>query len=472
MKSTLSLVGLLSLAILQACSFAPDYKESEAPTMATAYKETNEWVESKPHDEFRRGEWWIAFHDPILNKLESDVTTANQNLKVAAAQYQEARAAASAARTAYFPVITGDFDGSRQGISHHLANNRPITTYNDFTAGADLSYEIDLWGRVRNTVAANEDQAQASAADLANVDLSLHAELASDYFNLRGDDEAETILLEIIKTYQHALELTQQRYQGGIVAEIDVSQAETQLENAKAQIADLHLQRAQLEHAIAILTGKVPADFSLAPTKICATLPALNTGLPATLLERRPDIAAAERRTAAANAEIGVARAAYFPALNLASTLGFESASLSNLITAPGLFWSVGPSAAVTLFDAGNLGFLSDEAHANYDAAVASYRQTVLTAYQQVEDNLAALHYLHDEVVAQNIASKAADRTLAHANNLYNGGATTYLDVVVDQNVALQAHLAATNTQARQLVAAVQLIRALGGGWQKADTKP
>lgn len=458
-----AMASMLFLA-MGGCSFAPDYAP---PTVATpdAFKEgRGEWAPAQPADAIKRGEWWMVFDDPQLNALEAEVTAANQTLKAALAQYEQARLQASVARTAYFPVINGDVGATRNKDSQRLAKTSSVTLYNTFSAGGDFSYELDLWGRVRNTVAANQDQAEASAADLEGVKLSLHAELAIDYIALRADDESQKILDDTVDEFQRALDLTRHRYQGGIAAEFDVDRAENQLENAKTEAADMRLQRAQLEHAIAVLTGRAPADFSLPPGSMPDHLPALGQGLPSQLLERRPDIAAAERRTAAANAEIGVARAAFFPTFSLTGSAGFESKATGSWFTSPASFWSLGPSAVVNLFDAGRLSDLSDEARAAYDQNVATYRQTVLEAYQEVEDNLAALHHLHDENQTQAAAVLAADRALKQANHLYEGGATTYLDVVTAQNSDLQAKLAAVNLHARRLTASVQLIKTLGGG--------
>lgn len=466
-----SLSAVAVAAALGACSFAPDYVKPDAPEPAAFKESPGDWAEAHPVDAVRRGEWWKAFHDDQLNALEDQVTAANLSLKVALTQYEQARLQASAARTAYFPAITAETNDQRVKQSQRLANTPPRTMSNSLMLGADFSYEIDLWGRVRNTVAANEAQAEASAADLAGVDLALHAELTADYIALRADDEAQKILDETVRDYARALELTQRRFKGGVAAEYDVDEAETQLQNAKTQASDMRLQRAQLEHAIAVLVGRAPADFTLPPAPLTAQLPHLDAGLPSHLLERRPDIAAAERRTAAANAEIGVARAAYFPAFSLSGSAGFESAAAGNWFTAPATFWSLGSSALVTLFDAGRRDDLTDTARAAYDQTVAAYRQTVLSAYQEVEDQLAALHHLHDEAATQAAASKAADRALDQANHLYNGGATTYLNVVTSQNAALQAKLALVTLQARRLTATVQLIKALGGGWMAEDVK-
>jgi NodT family efflux transporter outer membrane factor (OMF) lipoprotein len=318
-------------------------------------------------------------------------------------------------------------------------------------------------------VAANEDQAEASAADLAGVDLSLHAELANDYFALRGDDEALVVLDKTVAADQQAYNLTEQRYKGGITSEGDVDQAETQLENAKTQETEMSLQRAQLEHAIAILIGKAPADFTLPPAPIAAKLPRLHNEIPSVLLQRRPDIAAAERRTAAANAEIGVARAAWFPVFNLSGMIGMQSVATASWLNAPSEFWALGSTAAMPLFNGGLTSSLNGQARAAYEQTVANYRQTVLSAYGEAEDNLAALHHLESESQTQAKATASSERALAQANTLYKEGATTYLDVVSTQNAELQARLASITLQIRRLTASVGLIKAIGGGWQSQE---
>ena len=465
MKPSFSLFAFCAaLTALAGCSLAPDYQVPETPNAAT-FKESGDWMKGEPAAAAADA-WWKVYGDAQLNALEDQVTAANQNLKAAVAQYDQARAQVDIARAAYFPAITGDVSATRQRNSHTVANPSSVNIYNDFTGGADLSYEIDLWGRVRNTVAANKDQAEANADDLADVTLSLHADLASDYFALRGDDEAQLILDHTVRDYEKALQLTQDRFKGGASPESDVDQAETQLANAKTQASDMRLQRAQLEHAIAILTGKAPAEFTLVPAPIAAHPALISADVPSALLQRRPDIAAAERRVAAANAEIGVARAAWFPVFNLTASLGLQSATGANWIQAPSRFWTLGPSMMLPIFEGGQLEGLNAQARAAYDQSAAEYRQTVLNAYGEVEDNLVALHRLDEEEKTQNDATRAAKRSLSQANDLYKNGANTYLDVVVTENSELQAELAAVTIKVRQLTADVQLIKALGGGWK------
>jgi NodT family efflux transporter outer membrane factor (OMF) lipoprotein len=441
----------------------------ETPSPA-AYKEAGNWVPAQPGDDMPRGSWWKVFKDPTLDALEDKVSEANLNLKIAVAQYDEARDAVTVARSDYFPAVTGSSGALRERTSGNAAGSPGVSYVNDFSLGSNASYEIDVWGRVRNEVEAASSQAEASAADLASVDLSLHAEMAADYFALRGDDALQAILDKTVEADQKALDILHDRLRVGTATESDVAQEETLIETAKTQQSDIRLQRVQMEHAIAVLTGEVPANFHLdaAPLKD-ETPPKLGTGLPSELIERRPDIAAAERRANAANAEIGVARAAWFPTFTLTGSFGYESSSAGNWFTAPSQFWTLGPTALLTLFDAGRISALSDEARAAYDAAAASYRQTVLSAYQDVEDNLAALHHLADESASAAEAADAAERALAQENDLYQGGAVTAIDVAFSQNQALSADLTLINIRVRRMVAAVNLIKALGGGWQKSD---
>jgi len=462
-------IAFAAFAMLAACSLAPEYQRPEI-AVPENYKEAGNWLPARPETaEANRGPWWQEYKDADLNALEDKVSTANQDLKAALARYEQARAAAAVARAGYFPTITADANAGRQRLSHNAVNVSATPLYNDFLMAADLSYEIDIWGRVRNMVAAGENRAAASKADLAAMDLSLHAELAMDYFALRGQDATQIIADETVADYQKALELTKARHKGGAAAEADVDQAETQLENAKTLAADTWLKRAQLEHAIAVLVGEAPSNFSLPPKKADIALAPIIPGIPSKLLEQRPDIAAAELRVQAANADIGVARAAYFPDFSLDAAVGLESAMASKLLQAPSLFWSIGPSATLTLLDGGKIAALSAEAHAAYDESVANYRQTVLTAFQQVEDSLVALRQLTEENNTQSAAAAAAERALAQARNRYSGGIATYIDVVVAENTALQAELGKVDISTRRLTASVLLVKAIGGGWRKGS---
>jgi NodT family efflux transporter outer membrane factor (OMF) lipoprotein len=457
-------------AALAACSFAPSYKTPETAAPPAAYQESEGWKQAQPADAQPRGAWWTSFGDAQLNTLEDQVSNANQDLRAAVARLQEARAEAGVARADLFPTLSAGPSLTRQRVSvngpHYLPGSNANS--NDFLLEADLSYEIDVWGRVRNTLSAAKASAQASAGDLATLDLSTHAELATDYFSLRGADNQQQLLDQTVADYAKALELEQHLYDGGAAALSDLVQAQAQLETAKTQAADTRLQRAQLEHAIAVLVGENASGFHLDPMPLPAELapPPIDPGLPSALLERRPDVAAAERRVAAANAQVGVARAAYFPVFSLDASAGYESTHGSNWIEAPSTLWSLGPSAVLTLFDAGRHAAQSAEAHAAYDEQVADYRGSVLNAYREVEDNIAALRQLEQEGVSQGAAVIASQKAQQQAVYRYKAGLVTYLEVVTTENAALQAELSAANIQARRLNAGVLLVKALGGGWQ------
>lgn len=470
MNAVFPLVAIAAGALLAACSFAPEYQAPAEPSPA-AFKEAGEWKPAEPADHAPRGPWWTAFGDPELDALEDRVTSANQDLRAAVARYDQARATARIARADLFPNLSANAGATRQQTSRNRATYSALQPhiYSDYTLNADVSYELDVWGRVRNTVAAARAQAQASAGDLATVDLAMHAELATDYFLLRSDDTRQTLLDDTVKAYQQALDLTRRRHDGGVAAAADVDQAETQLQTATTLAADNRLKRSQLEHAIAVLIGQPPSGFSLPTSPLAATLPPIDPGLPSQLLERRPDVAAGERRVFAANAQIGVARAAFFPVFGLNAAAGFESRSPSSWIEAPSSLWSFGPSATLALLDWGRREAVTDRARAAYDEAVADYRQSVLTAYQDVEDNLIALRQLDEEHQSQTAAVAAAQRAQAQAGNRYKGGIATYLEVTVAQNNALQAQLSLADIEVRRINAGVLLAKALGGGWQPAQ---
>jgi len=466
------LLVLPAIAVLQicGCTVGPTYKRPTAE-VPTAYKELGNWKQAQPNDQNLGGNWWEMFQDPQLNALEAEVNVSNQNLKAAEAQYTQARALVRYNRAAYFPTLTGGANASRNKIS----NNRPPSlttngrTYNDFQIPFELSYEVDVWGRVRRTVESYREQAQASAADLATVNLSMHAQLALFYLQARVLDAEEHLLNSTVTQYQQALDLIENRYAGGIASELEVQQARTQLETTRAQALDVGVARAQFEHAVAILIGKPPADFSLAALPLTTPPPPIPAGLPSELLERRPDIAAAERRMASANAQIGVAKAAYYPTISLGGSGGFESGVITTLISGPSALWSVGGSAVAPIFDAGRRRANVDQATAVYDQTVANYRETVLTGFQQVEDNLAALRILENEAQVQDRAVVAAQKYLELANTRYTGGVTSYLEVTTAQSAALSDELTAVNILGRRMVDAVTLVQALGGGWDRSS---
>jgi NodT family efflux transporter outer membrane factor (OMF) lipoprotein len=463
-------VGLASALLLAGCTVGPNYRRPAAEVPAT-YKEVGDWKPAQPNDQTLAGNWWELFQDPQLNALELQVNISNQNLKAAEAQYTQARALLRYSRADLFPTVTAGPSATRIKTS----SNRPPhsstfngITYNDFQIPFELSYQIDVWGRVRRTVEAYRDQAQASAADLAAVNLSMHAQLALYYFQARLLDAEEQLLNSTVTQYEQALELIKSRYAGGIASDVEVQQAETQLQTTRAQAIDVGVARAQYEHAVAVLIGKPPASFSLAPLPLTAPPPAIPVGLPSDLLERRPDIAAAERLMASANAQIGVAKSAYYPLVNLAAAGGFESGSITTLLSGPSILWSAGPTALFTVFDVGRRRAASDQAVAAYDQAVADYRQTVLTGFQQVEDNVAALRILEHEAQVQDKAVAAAQKYLELANTRYRGGVTSYLEVTTAQTAALADEVTAVNILGRRMVSAVLLVQALGGGWDSS----
>ena len=376
------------LLMLSGCMVGPDYHKPEVTTPA-AYKESKDWKTAEPKDDAPRGHWWEIYGDADLNALVSQVEISNQNVLASAASYRQAQALLGVAQGSYFPTMTAGLSGSRGaiGTAGTAVAGSPIHNVVRPTLGA--SWEPDLWGQIGRSVEASEASAQASSADLRNALLSAQASLVQSYFQLRVDDAEKQMLEETSLAYEHSLKITQNQYEAGIAGRVDVAQAETQLETTKAQAIDLGVQRAQLEHAIAVLVGKAPADFKIKPTNALPPLPQVPSALPSALLERRPDIASAERHMATANAQIGVAQAAFFPALTLTGTYGYQSSSFSQLFTAPNSFWSVGPSLAMTLFNGGALTSQKKAAVAVYDNSVATYRQTVLAAFQNVEDNLA-----------------------------------------------------------------------------------
>jgi NodT family efflux transporter outer membrane factor (OMF) lipoprotein len=464
---------LLAIAAVQVtgCTVGPRYQRPAAE-VPPAYKEVGDWKPAQPNDQNLGGNWWEIFQDPQLNALEAQVNVSNQNLKAAEAQYTQARAILRYSRANYFPTVATNPVATRNRSSANRQPHSPTfngVSYNDFQIPFELSYQVDVWGRVRRTVESYREQAQASAADLAAVNLSMHSQLALYYFQARVLDAEEQLLNSTVTQYEQALELIKTRFAGGIASDVEVQQAETQLETTRAQAIDVGVARAQFEHAVAVLIGKPPASFSLAPLPLTMPPPRIPVGLPSELLERRPDIAAAERLMAAANAQIGVAKSAYYPLVNLAAAGGFESGSPTTLLSGPSILWSAGPSALFTIFDVGRRRAASDQAVAAYDQAVANYRQTVLTGFQQVEDNVAALRILEHEAQTQEKAVAAARKYLELAITRYKGGVTSYLEVTTAQSAALSAEITAVNVLGRRMVDAVTLVQALGGGWDRSS---
>jgi NodT family efflux transporter outer membrane factor (OMF) lipoprotein len=477
MRKALTFTLAATLLPLSGCMVGPNYKKPAA-IMAPSFKEApasfaeqDGWKPGKPSDTNLKGDWWILFQDAQLNELEAKVDTANQSLKSAEANFRAARAQIGYARSFEAPTIgvapsvSAVRDSANQPyFVRTLANNGE----GNFALPVDLNYEIDLWGRVRRGVTAAREQAQASDADLESARLSLHAELALDYFGLRWADAQEKLLNDTVTAYQSAVELTRDRFEGGAAPQSDLAQARTQLDQARVQRTDIEVQRTQYEHAVAVLIGKPPTELTLPPFPLdqaSQVMPDIPGVMPAALLERRPDIAADERRMASANEQIGIAQAAFYPTLSLSGIAGFQGTSALNWFNWPSRFWAVGPSLSQTLFDAGRRRATKNITVAQYDATVANYRQTALTAFQQVEDNLAALRVLENEAQQQHEATTSAEQSLDLFQTRYEGGVDTYLQVVTWQTAALNNQRNDLDILERRLDASVLLIKAIGGGW-------
>ncbi|HTP46886.1 MAG TPA: efflux transporter outer membrane subunit [Casimicrobiaceae bacterium] len=451
------------------CTVGPDYVRPAVQTPA-AFKETEGWKIAQPRDNLPREHWWEVFGDPVLNGLVSQVDINNQNIKVAEANLRQARALTAQARSAFFPTVTGNASATRgaaSGSGRTVGSNSGTgVVANVYNVQLDATWELDLWGRVRRNVESSEASEQASTADLESAKLSAQAQVATDYLLLRVQDAVIELLQDTANAYDKSLTLTKNQYAVGVAGRSDVVLAETQLKSTQAQAIDAKVLRAQLEHAIAVLIGKPPSEFSIAPARVDKVFPYIPVGIPSELLERRPDIAGAERRAAAANAQIGVAEAAFYPTVTLSATGGFASSSIANLFSLPSRYWSVGAALAQTLFDAGLRQAQTDQAIAAYDASVAAYRQTVLAAFQDVEDNLAALHYLEEEAAVQDAAVQAARESLTITLNQYRAGTANYLAVVVVQAGTLNNERTAVTILGQRYAASVALIKALGGGWR------
>jgi len=465
MKKILILKMLLViLLMISGCSVGPDYKRPDAP-VPSSFKELKGWRQALPRDQEIRTKWWEAFGDPILNSLAQQVNVSNQSIALAESQYRQAQALVQLARANYFPTL-----GAGAAYTRSRPAGETSDTVNQHQISLNAIWEVDLWGKVRRQVEGSTASAEASFADLQAMRLSMQTELALNYFQLRTLDAQKKNLDEAVEAYTKALELTSNRYNAGVVAKADVAQALTQLKSTQAQAIDIGVQRAQLEHAIASLTGKPPADFSLPPVIFAPPQIKIPVAIPSDLLERRPDIASAERKMAAANAQIGVAKAAYYPSLSLSGSLGYLSADLATLFTAPSFFWALGPMAlATTLFDGGARKAQSEQALAAYDGTVAFYRQTVLTGFQEVEDNLAALRILDEEAQMQEQAVNSSHESVTLTTNQYRAGIVSYLNVVTTQIIALTNERAAISISGQRLNAAVLLVKALGGGWSAPE---
>lgn len=459
MKSLIPFIVLL----LAGCSVGPDYQRP-AVAMPVHYKEAKGWQQATPLDAQSKGEWWAVYHDATLGGLLSQVSVSNQNVATYAAQYRQAQALAAESRAALFPSL--GYDGSVTRSGSHATNSSVRTTSSSHQAELSASWELDLWGKLRRTLEEDRASAAASAAELANITLSAQSELAQDYFQLRIMDQKIARYQQSVDAYQRYLNVINSQYQAGTASRATLAQAQLQLENASASAQDYQWQRAQMEHAIALLIGKAPADFSLAAAPLTATLPAIPAALPGELLQRRPDIAYAERNMAAANAAVGVAVAGYYPDLTLSASGGVSASVLHSLFSLPNRVWSLGPELSGTLLDAGATSAKVDQARAGWDASVATYRQTVLSAMQEVEDKLVELNTLQGEIAAQQRATDAAQTSARVTRLQYEAGMINYLDVATTENSSLSAQQSLLTLQSTQWVSSVALIAALGGGWQ------
>jgi NodT family efflux transporter outer membrane factor (OMF) lipoprotein len=468
---------LLTILFVSACTVGPDYEKPPVDT-PPSFKEAGEWVACTPDDAVDRGMWWSVYQDPILNVLEKQIDISNQNLKQAEANYRAAVAAADVTRAGLFPTIALDGSGTRSGNGGGSVTAGSTSTgsfsggrraANSYDLSADASWSLDVWGRIRRSVESEEDTAQASAADIVSARLSAQALLATDYFALRVQDELQRLLNRTVEDDQKILTIIQNQYKVGVAAQSDVLAAQAQLESVRANSINVGVQRAQLEHAIAVLTGRAPSDFALVESQTIGNVPMIPTFVPSVLLQRRPDIAASERQMAAANAEIGVAVAAYYPDISLSASYGFGANQLGQLFNAASTLWSFGASASETLIDFGARDAATEEARATYDASVAGYRQTVLTAFQNVEDNLAAQRILIAQEKAQTIATKDAKKSTQVTLNQYKEGIVPYNNVLTAQITQLQDEQASLTVRSSRLAASVALIEALGGGWDASQ---
>ncbi|MDR6410807.1 efflux transporter outer membrane subunit [Paraburkholderia terricola] len=467
---TLAVAAALA-TLLAGCAVGPDYKRPAAEIPASYKEAAPGWKVAQPADQQDRGDWWTIYQDPQLNALEEKLNTANQTIAQYAAAYRQARALVGEARAAYFPTIGASAGATRSGTGSSSTGSTSSRSgvSNSFNVQLDASWEPDLWGSVTRSVNAQKAGQQGAAADLANARLSAQATLAQTYFSLRALDATQQLLDETVAAYQRSLQLTQNQYAAGVAARSDVIQAQTQLQSAQAAAIDNGVQRAQDEHAIAVLVGEPASTFSIPPMPLTATPPAVPAQMPSALLERRPDIASAERKAAAANEQIGVAIAAFFPSLTLSASGGFENSVFSQLLTAPSRFWTLGPQLAATIFDAGLRKAQTEAARAAYDADVATYRLTVLTAFQDVEDNLASQRILEREVVVQQQAVESARQALAIVTNEYKAGTVGYVNVLTAQTTAFTAEQKLKSIAGQRMVSSVGLVKALGGGWDASQ---
>ena len=467
MKMSLKITPLLTVMLLAGCAVGPDYQR---PSMAmpTHFKEAKGWTQATPQDANSKGEWWQVYHDATLSSLLKQVSISNQNVASYAAQYREAQALVGQSREELLPSVSYDASSTRSGSRASASGQRSVS--NSHAADLSASWELDVWGKLRRTLEENHASAEASKAELANITLSAQSELAQDYFQLRIIDEKIALYQRSIAAYQRYLTVIENKYAAGSESRATLAQAQMQLESARASAQDYQWQRAQMEHAIALLLGRAPADFSLPVAKLEAALPAIPNSVPSQLLQRRPDIAYAERNVAAANAAVGVAIAGYYPDLTLSASGGVSSSAINSLFSLPNRVWSLGPELSGTLLDFGATSAKVEQARAAYDASVASYRQSVLTGMGEVEDYLVQLNTLQGEIAAQQRATDAAQESARVTRNQYDAGMIDYLDVATTENSSLSAQQSLLSLQSTQWVSSVGLIAALGGGWQ-ADTR-
>lgn len=470
--------GLLALTLLGGCAVGPDYQRP-AVAVGESYGEIQGWIQANPADTALRGDWWKTYADPELNRLMDELLASNLTIVQAEAQYRQAQALVQSATAGFFPTVGVNASMARSGSGSGSgqsnlsgASSSSGNASQQYALNGSVSWEPDVWGKVRRSVESSRAGEQASAADLANTRLSMQSTLAQAYFRLRAFDAEKRLFDQTVAAYERSLRTTLNRYDAGVAGQSDVAVARTQLENAKVQQLALNWQRAQLEHALAVLVGKTPSAFRLDATLASNTVPVIPVSVPSQLLQRRPDVAAAERRTAAANAQIGVAQAAWFPDLTLSAQGGYRSGQWAQWLTAPFSFWSLGPALAMTIFDGGARQAQVEQARAGYDVQVASYRLTVLTALREVEDYLVQLRVLEQEQVAQNRALESARESLRLIQNQYDAGLIDYLSVVQVETSALSAERSALSMTTDRLVASVQLIAALGGGWQAGPLEP
>jgi NodT family efflux transporter outer membrane factor (OMF) lipoprotein len=465
----------IAAVALAGCSVGPKYVKPTAEVPADFKETPSNFKVAHPSDAITKGKWWEVYGDTQLNSLEDQINVSNQTLKSADAQFREARAAVRISRGALYPTVgvNPSAGHTEQSENAPLYNKQTeVRSYNNFSLPFDFSYELDLWGRVRKTIEASRSEAQASAGDLANVSLSLHAELAMDYFQLRGLDAEKQLLDSTVVSYQKAVDLTNSRFKAGIASAVDLAQAQTTLETTRAQAVDVEVDRSAFEHAIAVLVGKPASTFHIDPLPLDLLPPAMPPGVPSDLLERRPDISAAERRVQEANANVGVARTAYYPLVTLGGVGGFQSSAFTTLIQGPSGLWSLGGQAAQTIFDGGVRRGTNEQARAAYDKSVSDYRGTILTAFQEVEDNLSALRILEDEANKEDAAVAAAEHSVDLSVTRYKGGVTNYLEVTTAESQSLTDQVTAVTIRTRRMTASVNLIKALGGGWSISQIPP